>query len=739
MPITPAILATLMLVPAVQATEPAPPRQARDHRLVAVRAERPVTVDGLLDEPDWARADVATDFTQSEPLEGQPSSERTEVRVLYDDQTIYVGVFAHHRNAAEIVVNELRKDFDGSNTDYFAVIFDTFHDRRNGYQFGVNPRGARWDSQKFNEGRDRNLSWDGAWSVRTRIVADGWYAEYAIPLRTLQFPARSEQVWGVNFVRHLQGRLEDSFWAPVPRQYFVDRLSLAGTLEGLSGIHAGRNVRVKPYLTSHALRGAGVNADYRGDAGVDLKYGLTSSLAADLTVNTDFSEVEADEQQLASSRFSLFFPEKREFFLENAGVFQFGPANDRAERLSPAEGTSAGGRDNSVNNDLRLLFTRRIGLSPVGDAIPVLGGARVSGRVGNLTIGALDVQQQAQGGQPRANMAAMRLRQQFAGGSDVGVMVLDTRWQGGPENRVAGADANVRMLRNLSLHGYAAASTGGADSAGRRDAWSAGASWRDGRWEADVSQGRIGSRFTDDLGFVPRSGVERRQLLLGRHLRPRGGAGWIRDIYPAFGVTDVRREGGGFDSRYWELRLPLTFASGATIEVGANPNTERLTEAFVVNARRNVAVAPGEYSFTDRFVSVASSKARRLAFEGRASTGDWYDGHRSVTSLRAYGRLDVHLSGSVAVTRDRVELPSGEATTTLLTARASYGFSTGFFVNGIVQYNSDYETWNTNIRLNFIHHPLSDVFLVLNTRQGTPLGAPGERSVAVKVTHLVAF
>jgi hypothetical protein len=255
----------------------------------------------------------------------------------------------------------------------------------------------------------------------------------------------------------------------------------------------------------------------------------------------------------------------------------------------------------------------------------------------------------------------------------------------------------------------------------------------------DLSQGLIGARFSDDLGFVPRSGVERRQLLLGRHLRPRATARWVREFYPAVGITDVRLENGGFDSRYWELRLPVTLPSGATVEVGANPNRERLAQPFHVNASRNLVVAPGDYLFTDRFLALSSSKARRLAVEARASRGDYYDGRRTVASLQLYGRLDVHLSGFVSVIRDRVELPGGEAATTLLTAKASYGLSTQLFLNAIVQYNSDADTWNTNLRFNFIHHPLSDVFLVLNTRQGTPAGVPAERSVSLKVTHLLAF
>lgn len=215
-------------------------------RLMAVRTTGPIVVDGRLNEPDWERAPLASDFTQSTPFEGQPSSERTEVRVLYDDSTLYVGVMAYQTHVSDMVVKQLKRDFDGKVTDWVAIILDTFHDRRNGYQFASNPAGAAYDSQKSNEGRDRNLSWDGIWFVRTQVGPEGWSAEFAVPFRTLQFSNTSPQTWGINFERHLQRKQEDSYWAPVPRQYLIDRLSLAGTLEGLEGIRPGANVRVKP-------------------------------------------------------------------------------------------------------------------------------------------------------------------------------------------------------------------------------------------------------------------------------------------------------------------------------------------------------------------------------------------------------------------------------------------------------------------------------------------------------------
>src|SRR6266849_2815112 len=314
-----------------------------DRRLRAVRTAAPITLDGVLDEAAWRDAPVATGFLQSEPNEGEPASEQTEVRVLYDDANLYIGMFAHDSSPGDIIVSDLKKDFDPIANDAFEVILDTFHDERNGYRFATNAMGAKWDAQMVNEGRDINSNWDGIWSVQTRIVKTGWYAEIMIPFRTLRFADADAQIWGINFLRRVRRRNEDSLWAPLPRIYRIDRVSMAGTLEGLRGVRPGSDLRLKPYVLSsgHTIGTNRVDGDVQ--AGVDAKYGVTSSLTWDFTVNTDFSQVEADEQQVTLTRFSLLFPEKRDFFLENSGVFQFGPGNQQGGGGGGGGGGGAGG------------------------------------------------------------------------------------------------------------------------------------------------------------------------------------------------------------------------------------------------------------------------------------------------------------------------------------------------------------------------------------------------------------
>jgi hypothetical protein len=319
-------------------------------------------LDGALDEAAWREAPMANGFIQNDPREGDPATYDTDVRVLYTEEALYFGVFAHDMEPSKIIVSDLKKDYNTASSDGFRVVLDTFHDGRNAYQFATNPAGAKWDSQMAGEGRDNNANWDGIWDVKTRITETGWFAEIWIPLRTLKFGNEDPQVWGINFERKLRRLNEDSYWSPIPRIYDAQRVSLAGTLEGMRGLHAGKNLRVKPYVLSSGSRIT--TRPMVGDAqgGLDVKYGVTNGLVWDFTVNTDFSQVEADEQQVNLTRFNLFFPEKRDFFLENQGLFAFGDSGSGG-----GGGNFGAGRTNQIQ-DMRLFFTRRLAFGSTAGA-----------------------------------------------------------------------------------------------------------------------------------------------------------------------------------------------------------------------------------------------------------------------------------------------------------------------------------------------------------------------------------
>jgi len=342
-----------------------------ERRLIAKRATGPIEVDGDLGEPGWRSAPVATDFIQNEPREGEAATYDTEVRFLYDEVNLYFGVLAHDAEPAKIIVNDLTRDFNTRSGDIFGLVLDTFHDERNGFMFETNPAGAKFDAQFVNEGREFNQNWDGVWYVKSQVTDAGWVTEMAIPLKTVRFQHLERQTWGVNFVRRTRRLNEDSYWAPLPRIHRFTRLSLAGTLEDLEGLEPHRDVKVTPYGKADVNDAADLSTESDFDAGIDAKIGIGAGLRLDLTLNTDFSEVEADVQQINLTRFSLFFPEKRDFFLENSGIFRFGPPQDQRVQQFQASFGAAGAISNlrggqSRGEDLLFFFSRRVGLSDDG-------------------------------------------------------------------------------------------------------------------------------------------------------------------------------------------------------------------------------------------------------------------------------------------------------------------------------------------------------------------------------------
>lgn len=704
-------------------------------RIQAIHTTGPITIDGVLDEPDWQRASVATGFVQSDPHEGEPASEPTEVRVLYDDTTLYFGVFARDEGASAIVVNELKKDFDLSGGDMFEVVLDTFDDRRNGYLFAVNPMGAKWDAQTVNEGRDVNANWDAIWSVATHIGPKGWDAEIAIPFRTLRFDSATTQTWGLNFLRRIRRRNEDSYWSPVPRIFNITRTSLEGTLQDLRGIHPGKDLRVKPYVLTSSTRVAPDPAAGTLQGGVDVKYGITSGLTWDFTINTDFSQVEADEQQVNLTRFSLFFPEKRDFFLENSGVFQFGTPGGGG--MGPQAGRTNGLPENV------LFFSRRIGLSAGAQPLPILGGTRLTGHAGAYTIGALNIQQRRSDGTPATNFTAARIRRNVFKSSDVGVMVLNKQAADGGYNRLAGADANFWFLRNLNLSAFAAGTASPdavAGTRGRAIMWRAAAAWHGKVVDTNASYNSTGDRFNDELGFIPRVGIDRADGRFGLHLRPKAVSSWLRELFPHYQVVNITRTAGGsFDSRYMDFHLPFNFQNSAFVEVGKNTNLEVLTRPFTINSTRKVTIGAGRYAYDEDFVTGNTDRGRPLSFNARLGSGRFYDGTKRTYVAGTSVRVNARLTTSLSLLRNVIRLPNGAYTTDLVTGRVNYSFSTRAFLNALLQYNTDAREWSSNIRLDVIHHPLSDIFLVYNDHRDTIHGQLKDRSLAAKMTYMLGF
>jgi hypothetical protein len=649
-------------------------------------------------------------------------------------------VTAADPDPSKIVVKDLKKDYAVDGSDAFVILLDTFHDGRNGYQFATNPAGAKWDAQLANEGRDFNPNWDGIWSVETRIHETGWTAEIVIPFRTLKFAERDPQTWGINFRRKVRRLNEDSFWSPLPRIYGLERVSMAGTLDGLRGVRAGRNLRIKPYVSTSGNTVGRLPTDGDFDGGLDVKYGVTTGLVWDFTVNTDFSQVEADEQQVNLTRFSLFFPEKRDFFLENAGMFDFGSTGGGF--FGNNSGAIFYGSRLSRVPQMRLFFSRRIGLSDEGRPIPIVAGTRLSGRAGAYSVGALNIQQGETAETAGANVTAIRLRRDILTNSDVGAVLLNKDDAGSGYNRMAGVDANFRF-GYVTLNGVVARSMSAAQpepGAGNEFAARGFAEYRDRTWRFRWGLDAIGGQFENDLGFTPQRAVNVQSSNVARAFRPSWFPGWARESQPHWEFELVtRQEDGSLDQRFSGYHMPLELQNGGFIEVGVNTFADAIEAPFVLNGARRAVVATGRHDFTEYFALFNGDPAALITPSVRYSFGPFYDGHKRSYSIGPSMRPNERLNASLNLQINDIDLPGVSYVSTLATARINYSFSTSVFLNALVQYNTDTSQLSSNVRFNIIHRPLSDFFLVYNERRDERTNLRLDRAIIAKFTYMLAM
>ena len=479
---------------------------------------------------------------------------------------------------------------------------------------------------------------------------------------------------------------------------------------------------------------AGGKRNYLGDFGVDAKYGLTTGLTWDFTYNTDFSQVEADEQQINLTRFSLFFPEKRDFFLENSGIFQFVATTDRSSTF----GAGAGGRLNAIGGDMILFFSRRIGLSEDGDVIPILGGTRLTGRAGKYELGFLNIQQREFGRFSDTNFTVARVKRNILANSDIGVILLNKEVLDSSHfNRVAGADANFRFGRYLSINSFLAKSMTPANS-GRDVTGRASISYKDNTWDLRGSYMSIQENFVDEMGFVPRVGIRKGASYLGRTFRPKRSEGVLRSLGPHIQYDYIVDRDGRLDTRYVDYHVPFYFQNGSFVEVGGNQTLERFSSPFLINRNKNISIPPGVYSSNEYFIVGRSDESRRLSGNFRLGLGDFYTGYRHLYTVGGAFRYNHKFNTSFSFTHNNINLPEGHFKTNLLGIRANYDFSTKMFLNAFIQYNNDTRQWSSNVRFNLINRPLSDFFLVYNERRDSISGDLINRAIIAKFTYMIA-
>ena len=699
-------------------------------RARAVPTQAEVRVDGRLDEEVW-RGESLGGFVQAEPREGQPATERTEVWVAYDQSNLYVAAYLY--DAENPTVNDIRKDFDAQAQDNFQVILDTFRDRRNGFVFMTNPEGARGDRQVAGEGREINTSWDAIWRVETQRTADGWTLEMEIPFRALRFDKEND-TWGINFSRVLRRNNEISYWSPVPRAYTLNRLSLAGDLEGLPEASGGRDLRVKPYALGGTVRETG-GTDFarQTEVGLDVKYRMTEGLTLDITANPDFAQVEADQQRVNLTQFSLFFQEKREFFLENSGLFYVGDAarNTRV-RLTP-----------TPDQDLLLFFSRRIGISADGTPDPIRAGARVSGQAAGMSVGGLFMRTQGLDDASGSDYGVVRVRKNIWSGSDVGgiVMMRDAVDDESDYNRVYGIDSYLRFPGQIDWSSYYVASESPLFDDGQY-AWRTSLNREGNFHHIKFGLMEIGEGFTDDLGFFRRAGIRKYFIDWGVRPRPESmRALGVREMHPHIVWNYFDDLDGRIRAKRLHTGYTFFLENGGYAELSVNPAFERIDRPFRIDSRVD-PIPPGSYGWTEWMLKSATDASAFISGSFTGTVGGLWSGTQTTLS----GALTIKPSHKfrTTVTLQRtdahLDLPAVDFVKTFWTSRTNYSFNKNMFVDALVQYDPARKLLNSNVRFNFIHSPLSDLFIVWNEQRfETGEGIVPGRSLTIKFTKMMAF
>jgi len=714
---------------------------ADDVTVRASRVETPLTIDGQLDEGVYSRIAPLTDFIQQEPREGQPATEKTEAWILFDDTNIYISARNWNSQPEREVANEMRRD-NGNilGNDNFTFVIDTFHDKRNGYMFQTNPLGALRDMTVTDD--QQNSAWNGIWYVKTGHFDQGWTLEVAIPFKTLRYRGNGTQTWGVNMRRLVRWKNEFSYLSLVPAALGtqgVTRMASAATVEGLETPSESKNLEIKPYAlgTATAARRSGaLDKDLGANAGLDFKYGLTRSLILDATYRTDFAQVEEDLQQVNLTRFSLFFPEKRDFFIEGQGIFDFG-------------GVQAG---NSPGDVPLMFYSRRIGLSQ-GQAVPVVGGARLTGRQGPWSIGFLDIhtEESEEAAAPASAFTALRLKRNILRRSNVGVMatrrgpaaVTTPSFRGsGDASYTFGADATLLFFKSINLTTYAARTrvpnrTGqvveGTSYRGRFD-------YTDDRYGLSAEHMLIDPDFNPEMGFTRRTDVRRTFAQARFSPRPRRSRvvrklTWQTSLDY---VTDA--DASALQTREASALFRVDFQSSDQASIEYSREFERLPSRFTVAP--GVFVPAGTYGSETTRVSYTMGQQRRVSGRFSLAQGTLYDGTRTEATYSGRWGVLPQLSIEPSLSLNWADLPYGSFNARLVSSRVTVTPTARMLVSSLVQYNVDAHTLSSSVRLRWEYTGGSELFVVYSDGRDTQAlsgQALQNRTFAVKATRLFRF
>ena len=686
-------------------------------RMSATRTSEEIKVDGVFDESVWQTVEPIRQLYQIQPDQGEPATEKSEVRILYDDKKLYFG-FIFFDEMDKIVANDMRRDSPGlRSNDYGFLLLDTYNDRRNAVFFRFTPVGGVEDTAVSNSGASLNQSWDIVFECQCRINEDHWTAEIAIPFSQLRFEKSDVMNWGINFGREIARKQEIDAWNEAPKTYgglAKYRTAYFGTLEGIEGISPSRHMELLPYV----LPGASHSSSTEGvfDAGLDFKYGVTPNLTADLTFNTDFAQVEADQEQVNLTRFSLFFPEQRPFFLEGASIFDVGIPRPSFRRPPP----------------LLLFYSRRIGLAG-GRAIPILGGGKMTGKIGPYDIGILNVltnqfeedvpetSEEDPFSEPRTNYSVMRVNRDILEGSTVGGIFINKQ-DADVYNRTAGLDFSYRPTREINVQGLWSR-TFETDITENSNAFYIGGDWRTNLFRLNSSYTDIGEDFNPEVGFVqrlnPNNPIHFRRIRGDASYTPWPDRFGIREIQIGPEIDLILTDENEVATQEITFDTELDFDTGDDIGFQIKNSTENLERDLRI---QDGSIPADDYNFTYFQVSGRTSSSRMIAAQVQVEFGEFYSGTRRGFLIDAVARPTARLSIEPFIEFNRITLPTEEFDANAFGGRIGYSFSTTLFAKLFSQWSTDRDVLAANILINYIYRPGSDLYLVFDqsydTREG---------------------
>ncbi len=702
----------------------------------AIQVDAAPQMDGdVLGDPVWQSVAPTGGFSQTRPDAGQAASQRTEVRVIYTDEAIYFGFVCHDDDPATIVVSDSRRDASLEESDSLRIILDTYLDEQNGFVFGTNPAGIEYDGQvnkagdggsilsqaPGGSGGGFNINWDGVWQVKTIQGDFGWSAEFMILFKTLRYPSDEVQSWGFNIQRNIRRRNERSFWAPLDRQLSLFRLSDAGVLEDLK-IPSQRNLKITPYILAKASDIGVDGKSTDAEVGFDLKYSLTPSLTLDLTYNTDFAQVEVDESQVTLDRFNLFFPEKRPFFLENAGLFTAG-----------------------VPRQVELFFSRRIGLSTDGEVIPIKGGARISGALGGANVGLMYMQTEGLAGSEPANQFAVaRVNRDLPNRSSVGAIFVNRQSTGslapeGDYNRTYGIDGRWGIGEFASVSGFLA-KTSTPDLKGRDHSFGVLSSYDSEKWLLMANYIEVGENFNPEVGFLNRSAYRNGLVRILRRYRPSsdgwGGRWGIQELRPHISYNGYWDFDGFQETAFLHADNHIEWKNGYELHTAVNFTKEGLEQPFEISS--GIFVPAGTYDNSELMIVAFTNQGAWISFNVQAIVGGFYSGDRVTVGPSMRMRLGEKFITEFSWLRNDVDLPQGDFVTDVGRLRLSYSFTPKTSLQALLQFNNVGDFWSTNLRFSWQRTANTGLYVVYDDIQGFDFydGAKPNRNLVIKYTHL---